>query len=44
MSEKTQTKVKLDELINLYLENKMGRSTNDGTLELEVRLEQRVAI
>ena len=37
MSEKTQTKVKLDELINLYLENKMGRSTNDGTLELEVR-------
>jgi hypothetical protein len=37
MSEKTQTKVKFDELINLYLENKMGRNTNDGTLELEVR-------
>ena len=37
MSAKTQTKSKFDELINLYLENIIGRTTNDGSLEFEVR-------
>ena len=37
MSARTQTKSKFDELINLYLENMMGRTSNDGSLEFEVR-------
>ena len=37
MSAKTQTKTKFDELINVYLDNIIGRTTNDGSLEFEVR-------
>lgn len=37
MSERTQPKDKFDELVNLYLENMLGRTSNDGSLEFEVR-------
>ena len=37
MSERTQPKEKFDELINLYLENMLGRTSSDGSLEFEVR-------
>lgn len=37
MSEKTQSQIKLDELLSVYLENVKGRNTSDGSLELEVR-------
>jgi len=37
MPAKTQTKSKLDELIKLYLENMIGRTSDDGSLEFEVR-------
>lgn len=37
MTERTQSQKKLDELLNLYLENIKGRNSSDGSLELEVR-------
>ena len=37
MTERTQSQKKLDELLNLYLENVKGRNSSDGSLELEVR-------
>ena len=37
MTERTQSQIKLDELLNLYLENVKGRNSSDGSLELEVR-------
>tara|TARA_Y100000591_G_scaffold191498_1_gene165597 strand:- start:658 stop:4164 length:3507 start_codon:yes stop_codon:yes gene_type:complete len=37
MTERTQSQIRLDELLNLYLENVKGRNSSDGSLELEVR-------
>ena len=34
MTERTQSQIKLDELLNLYLENVKGRNSSDGSLEL----------
>ena len=37
MTERTQSQQKLDELLNIYLENNIARNSADGSLELEVR-------
>ena len=39
MTERTQSQQKLDELLNIYLENNIARNSADGSLELEVRFE-----